>query len=175
MSLSIVRYEVLETLLLHDKPVRPAQVSKETGKEFSSIMMHLIGLTRMEYATSPEKGHYAITGKGKKALGIPEITAEKAKEILMEQSQNKAFHFYSGIGKPSNLYAHSLQDFCDKIQKINVDSIEFHMNREDFEAWFTGLGDVELARKIVLLKRKNCQEKSCAEDFTKWWKNGTRH
>ncbi len=28
------------------------------------------------------------------------------------------------------------------------------MNREDFEAWFTGLGDIELARKLLLLKRR---------------------
>ncbi len=120
MSLSTVRHEVLETMLLHDKPVRPTQIAKETGKEFSSVMMHLIGLTRMGYANSPEKGHYAITEKGKKALGLPETTGEKARAILAHQPQDKAFHFYSGIGKPLNLYAHSLQDFCDKIQKVDI-------------------------------------------------------
>ena len=141
-------------MLLHDKPVKVAQIAKETGQKFQTVMMHVIGLTRMGYTKSPEKGLYAITEKGKIALGIPEIDNATAKAILADTPQDKAFHFYADMGEPLDYYAYSLQDFCDKIQKINVDSIEFHMNREDFEAWFTGLGDVELARKIVLLKRK---------------------
>jgi hypothetical protein len=32
--------------------------------------------------------------------------------------------------------------------------VEFHFNHGDFESWFTGLGDVELVRKIALLKEK---------------------
>ena len=154
MSLSPIKREILETMLLNDNPAKAAQIAKETGKEFPSVMMHLIGLTRMEYANSPEKGQYAITEKGKKALGIPEINKENASAILAHLPRDKAFHFYAGIGKPLNLYAHSLQDFCDKILKVNAYSIEFHVNRGDFEAWFAGLGDVELAKKTALLKEK---------------------
>jgi DNA-binding transcriptional ArsR family regulator len=154
MSLSPIKREILETMLLNDKPAKAAQIAKETGKEFPSVMMHLIGLTRMGYANSPEKGQYAITEKGKKAVGIPEINKENASAILAHTPRDKAFHFYAGIGKPLNLYAHSLQDFCDKILKVNVDTIEFHVNRGDFDAWFAGLGDVELAKKTALLKEK---------------------
>jgi DNA-binding transcriptional ArsR family regulator len=154
MSLSPIKREILETMLLHDKPARAAQIAKESGKEFPSVMMHLIGLTRMGYANSPEKGQYAITEKGKKALGVPEMNKENARVILAHTPRDRAFHFYAGIGKPLSLYAHSLQDFCDKILKVNVDSIEFHVNRGDFEAWFAGLGDAELARKTALLKEK---------------------
>jgi len=154
MSLSLVKHEILETLLLHDKPVRVTQIAKEIEKKFPSVMMHLIGLTRMGYANSPEKGQYAITEKGKKALGIPEITKENARAILAHTPRDRAFHFYAGIGNPLSLYAHGLQDFCDKILKVNVDSIEFHVNRGDFETWFAGLGDGELARKTALLKEK---------------------
>ena len=154
MSLSPVKREILETMLLHDKPASAMQIAKESGKKFPSVMMHAIGLTRMEYVNSPEKGQYAITEKGKKALGIPEINKETAMAILADTSRDKAFHFYAGIGKPLNLYAHSLQDFSDKTLKVSVDSIEFHVNHGDFEAWFAGLGDVELARKTALLKEK---------------------
>jgi len=154
MSLSSIKREILETMLLHDKPVRAAQIAKESGKKFPSVMMHLIGLTRTGYTNSPEKGQYAITEKGKKALGIPEITKENARAILAHTPRDEAFHFYAGIGNPLSLYAHGLQDFCDKILKVSVDSIEFHVNRGDFEAWFAGLGDVELARKTALLKEK---------------------
>ena len=71
MSLSPVKREILETLLLHDKPVRATQLAKETGKEFPPVMMHLIGLTRIGYAGSPEKSQYTIPEKGKRALGLP--------------------------------------------------------------------------------------------------------
>jgi hypothetical protein len=154
MSLLPIKREILETMLLHDKPARAVQIAKESGKKFPTVMMHLIGLTRMGYACSPEKGLYAITEKAKEALGIPEINKEKAKAILAPMPHEKVFHFYAGIGNPLSLYAHGLQDFCDKILKLRVDSIEFHVNHGDFEAWFTGLGDVELARKTALLKEK---------------------
>jgi hypothetical protein len=154
MNLAPIKREILETMLLHDKPARAAQIAKEYGKKFPSVMMHLIGLTRMGYANSPEKGQYAITEKGKEALGIPKTNKENAIAILAHMPHEKAFHFYAGIGKPLNYYARDLQDFCDKILKVSVDSVEFHVNHGDFEAWFTGLGDVELARKTALLKEK---------------------
>jgi hypothetical protein len=65
------------------------------------------------------------------------------------------------VGKPSSFYAYGLQDFCDKIQKVNVESLEFHMNRGDFENWFTCLGDIELAKKLELLNVKNL----CGEEL----------
>jgi hypothetical protein len=154
MSLSPVKRKILENMLLHDEPARAAQIAKESGEKFPSVMMHLIGLTRMEYANSPEKGQYAITEKGKKALGIPETNKESARTILADTPRDRAFHFYASMGKPLSLYACGLQDFCDKILKVGVDSVEFHVNRGDFETWFAGLGDVELARKTALLKEK---------------------
>jgi hypothetical protein len=155
MSLSSTKYEILETMLLLDKPERATQIAKEAGKEFPSVMMHIIGLTRMGYTNSPEKGLYALTEKGKKALGIPEIKSDNAKTILADMQQDKSFHFYADVGKPLSLQAQSLQDFRDKILQVNVESLEFHKSRGDFEAWFTGLGDVELAKKVALLKERN--------------------
>jgi hypothetical protein len=154
MSLSTAKHEILETMLLLDKPARAKHIAKEAGTEFPSVMMHIIGLTRMGYVTSPEKGLYNLTEKGKKALGVPEINRENSRAILASMPPDKSFHFYASIGKPLNLHAHSLEDFRDKILKVNADSIDFHMSRGDFEAWFAGLGDVELAKKAVLLKEK---------------------
>jgi hypothetical protein len=153
MSLSPVKYEILETLLLLDKPERATQIAKEARKEFPSVMMHIIGLTRMGYTASPEKGVYALTEKGKKALGIPEVNRENARALLADMT-DKSFNFYAGLGKPLGLQAQGLQDFCNKILKINSDSVDFHMSRGDFEAWFAGLGDLELAKKTALLKQK---------------------
>lgn len=159
MSLSPVRLEILEVMLLLDKPEKPAYIAKEIGKDFPSVMMHVLWLTRMGYAASPAKGFYVITEKGKRALGLPELSREKAQAILSPLPPDKAFHFYAGIGKPLNFSAYSLQDFCDKLLKVDEESINFHLSRGDFEAWFTCIGDVELAKKVALLKaKKNVEE-----------------
>ncbi len=154
MNLSPAKHEILEALFLQEKPVKAVQLAKELGKDFPPVMMHLLGLTRMGYAVSPEKGYYVISEEGKKTLGLPEVTRKKALEILAQKPWEKGFHFYAGIGKPLNLYANDLLDFCNKLAKVNVDAVEFHMERGDFEAWFTSLGDAELAKKAGLLKKK---------------------
>ncbi len=87
--------------------------------------MHLLGLTKMGYVSSPEKGLYAITEKGKKALGIPETSKEKAAAILAYAPHDKAFNFYVTLDKPLSLHAHSLRDFANKLDKADAASIEF--------------------------------------------------
>jgi len=155
MSLSPVKQEILESMLLQEKPLKAVEIAKENKKEFPPTMMHLLGLTRMGYVGSPEKGLYIITAKGKEALGLPETNKEKAIAILAYSPHDKAFHFYCDFGKPLNLHAHNLRDFANKIEKADAASVEFHTKRGDFEAWFTGLGDKELAKKVALLKQRN--------------------
>jgi len=154
MSTSPVKRLILETMWVFDKPAKAVEIAKETGLAFRPVMMHIIGLSRMGYVESPEKGYYAIAEKGKKALGFPEIAKEKAGEILAYLPIEKSFHFYADIGKPLNIHAASLQDFYDKVSKIDLGAIEFHINRGDFEAWFMDLGDIELARKTLLIKEQ---------------------
>ena len=154
MDLSPAKCEILRALLINGEPTKAAQVANEVGKEFHSVNMHLIGLKRIGYASSPEKGTYSITEKGKIALGLPEISREKALSLLAKTPREKAFHFYAGIGKPLNLYAHDLPEFCERITKVGTESVWFHVARGDFEAWFASLGDTELARKTALLKER---------------------
>jgi len=152
MSISPIKRLIIETLWMLDKPAKTNEIAKETGLAFRQVMMHLMGLTRMGYLESPEKGIYIITDKGKKTLGFPEIDNAKAAEILAYLPMEKSFHFYVDIGKPLNIYAASLQDFYEKILKVDTASVEFHINRGDFEAWFMDLGDIELARKTLLIR-----------------------
>ncbi len=154
MSLSPVKRLVLETMLLLEKPAKATDIAKETGLSFPPVMMHILGLAKMGYVQTPEKGIYIITESGKKLLGLPEISSEKAAEILAYLPMEKSFHFYADIGKPLNVHAASLGDFCDKIAKVDLSSIEFHTDRGDFEAWFSSLGDTELARKTLLVREE---------------------
>ncbi len=155
MSLSPIKKEILEILSRSGKAMRAMEVVKETGREFPPVMMHILGLVRMGYVSTPEKGLYAVTDKGKEALTLPEITKEKAEAILAYAPHDKAFHFYTDVGQPLNLHAHSLRDFANKIEKANLESVQFHMSRGDFETWFNGLGDSELSKKVAALKEKN--------------------
>ncbi|MEM3616387.1 MAG: DUF5752 family protein [Candidatus Bathyarchaeia archaeon] len=154
MSLSPVKRLVLETIWLLNKPVKPMEVAEEVGLGFPTVMMHVVGLAKIGYVRAVEKGYYVITNKGREALGLPIINGEKARQILEYVPADKAFYFYVDIGKPLGVYAVSLGDFCDKIQKIDLGSIEFHLYRGDFEAWFTGLGDTELAKKTALIRER---------------------
>lgn len=161
MSLSTIKLRILESMFLNDKPARAAQIARDSGNEFRVTMMHLLDLTRKGYISSPEKGLYIVTDKAKKAIDVPEIDIEKAKEIIGQQPLEKAFHFYLDLGRPLNVYAYGLRDFLIKIQKINTESLEFHICRGDFESWFMCLGDAELAKKMALLKEK----KLCGEEL----------
>jgi hypothetical protein len=155
MSLSPIKQEILETMLLNGKPQKAMEIAKEAHREFQPVMMHLLGLTRMGYVATPEKGLYALTVHGKKALGINEVTKEKANQILAYAPHEKSFNFYRAVDSPLNMHAHNLRDFTAKIEKVAVASLEFHFGRGDFEAWFRGLGDEELAKKMALLKKRN--------------------
>lgn len=74
---------------------------------------------------------------------------ETASKILREVPSNNAFYFFTSIGQYTGEYAISLEDFCRKIRKIDLKSIEFHYWREDFEKWIrTTVGDAYLADKI---------------------------
>ena len=99
MSLSPVKKEILETLSRSGKAMRATDVAKEAGKQFPPVMMHLLGLVKMGYVTSPEKGLYVINDKGKEAIAQPEITKEKAENgtlrFLLLASARLAFRWVS--------------------------------------------------------------------------------
>lgn len=163
MSISPVKRLILETMWLLDRPAKAMEIAKEAGLGFPPVMMHILGLTKMGYVQMPERGTYIITENGKKVLGLPEISKEKATEILAYLPIEKSFHFYADIGKPLNIHAASLGDFCDKILKVDLSSVDFHVSRGDFEAWFAALGDTELARKTLLIR----EEKIAGENLRK--------
>lgn len=155
MNLSPIKQEILETMLLLGKPQKAMDIAKEANREFQPVMMHLLGLTRTGYVASPEKGLYVLTAQGKKAIGINEVTKEKANQILAYAPHERSFNFYTAVDSPLNIHAHNLRDFTAKIEKVAIASLEFHFERGDFEAWFRGLGDEELAKRMTLLKKRN--------------------
>jgi predicted transcriptional regulator len=154
MQLNPIKKMILEALWQKEKPVKPLEIARQLGIKNQQAMMHLLNLKSMGYVSSPERNHYIITQLGKEALGLAKITKDQATQILHPTPPEKAFHFYTELGKYSGIYADSLQDFCDKIQKIDIETIKFHMPRKDFENWLQHLGDDELAKKITMLREQ---------------------
>jgi len=153
MSVSEAKRKILEALWEAEKPLRPKEVAQITGLGTASLTMHLLGLKKTGHVLTPEPGYYLMTEKGKEALGISKVDRVKARQILNRVAVDKAFHFYTGINQYLGIHAGSLAEFCDIIRKIEPRSIEFHLQRGDFDSWFLGLGDQELAKKMNVVRK----------------------
>jgi hypothetical protein len=76
-----------------------------------------------------------------------------AERILSPVNHERAFYFYSGVGRPLDAVAHSLKEFGEKLKTVDVRSLQFHLERGDFEKWVYMLGDAELVKSLVKLKK----------------------
>jgi alpha-amylase len=82
----------------------------------------------------------------------PEITSKVLKTVPRE----KAFYFFTSFGNYTGLSASSLKEFMEKINEVNIKSLEFHLNRGDFEKWIVEvLEDLELASEMRKLQKFN--------------------
>ena len=152
MSVGQAKKKILEILWEAGKPLKSREVAKQMKLSIPSSTMHLLRLRKAGYVFTPEKGYYAITNLGKEIIGLPRIDKERALNILRAVPPEKAFHFYTETDRYTGIYANSLNDLCNKIQTIDIRSIEFHVPRGDLEFWFHDLGDLELAKRISLIR-----------------------
>jgi len=152
MSVGRDKKKILEILWEAGKPLKSREVAKQMKLSIPSSTMHLLRLRRAGYVSTPEKGYYAITNLGKEMIGIPSIDKERALDILRTVPLEKAFHFYTETNRYTGVYANSLNDLCNKVQTIDIRSVEFHVPRGDLEFWFHDLGDLELAKRVSLIK-----------------------
>ena len=75
-------------------------------------------------------------------------------KILRSVYEQEGFHFYLAIGEPTGKTAVSLADFVEKIEVIDVQSVNFHFTRKDFEKWISVVfGDAELALRLGRIGR----------------------
>lgn len=78
-----------------------------------------------------------------------------AKVILARVPADRAFYFYSEIGRPLGAVASSLEEFGEKLKSVEAKSLEFHTHRGDFEKWVYMLGDGELAKSLIKVRDAN--------------------
>jgi hypothetical protein len=84
------------------------------------------------------------------------MTLDASSKILRTVPREKAFYFFTSIGNYTGTSASSLKEFMEKINEVNVKSLEFHLYRGDFEKWMAEvLQDAELAGDIKKLQKLN--------------------
>jgi hypothetical protein len=70
-------------------------------------------------------------------------------KILRSVPESQGFRFYLAINEPTGETAVSLMEFVEKLETIEVQSINFHYPRKDFQKWIREvLGDAELALRL---------------------------
>ncbi|MBN1244546.1 hypothetical protein JXA31_03025 [Candidatus Bathyarchaeota archaeon] len=75
-------------------------------------------------------------------------------KIMRSVTEKEGFHFYIAIGKPTDETAVSLADFVEKMEAVDVQSVNFHYPRKDFEKWILEvIGDAELASRLGRISR----------------------
>jgi len=152
MSMVEAKMKILEALWEAGTPMKSKDVAQKVGLGVAAATMHLLGLKKSGHVYAPQHGLYAVTERGKEAIGLPKTDRTHATKILSHLPTDKAFHFYTGVHQYAHVIAHSLAEFADKLQKIDVKSVEFHIPRKDFEHWVYSLGDVELAKRLGLIR-----------------------
>jgi Family of unknown function (DUF5752) len=83
--------------------------------------------------------------------------SDKPGEILREVKPEEAFHFYRAVDVPLNTSARSLSEFVERVKTVEAASLQFHVERQDFERWFAMLGDSELVAKVAGIRASMVQ------------------
>jgi hypothetical protein len=77
------------------------------------------------------------------------VEKRKNLNLLNTVPFENGFHFYTELGKNTGITAISTVEFAEKLQKIPIQSITFHVKRQDFQKWLKNtIGDEELATRI---------------------------
>jgi hypothetical protein len=88
------------------------------------------------------------------------ISTEAAQKIISPVTYERGFHFFMPDGHYTGETAMSLCTFLRDLGHIDVQSIRFHFERDDFQKWLRAtIGDEELAQRIDNLDKKIPEEK----------------
>lgn len=87
----------------------------------------------------------------------PRVATEKAADILREVPPQEAFYFYRALDSPLNVTARSLGEFAERVKTVDAASLQFHIERQDFERWTAMLGDSDLTARIATIRTSKVQ------------------
>ena len=61
--------------------------------------------------------------------------AEQAPVAVISVPVEKGFHFFTGVNEPTGICATSMTNFLDQLKRIDLRSLQFHLERNDFSRW----------------------------------------
>lgn len=119
------------------------EFTRLSGLTLQEVLETLKLLAQEGFVTKTKHG-YAIVEKGKLAFAA-----------LKRLPDDKVFYFYFGIGQPAGVSARNLKEFYDAVQAVAAGSLEFHVERGDFENWLkTSVEDDVLAGEFAALGKE---------------------
>jgi hypothetical protein len=65
------------------------------------------------------------------------LNKEAVSNILRNVRENEGFHFYLAIGEPTGMTAVSLKEFVEQLDTVELQSVNFHYARKDFQKWIS--------------------------------------
>ena len=84
------------------------------------------------------------------------MAADSASKTLKSVPREKAFYFFTSLGNYTGMSAATLREFLDRVSDVDIKSLEFHLQRGDFQKWVEEvLQDNDLAWEIKRLQRFN--------------------
>jgi len=135
------RLRIVQALSEFDAPVDVDELVARSGLSRGKVLGNLPRLCIDGFVVKSGR-LYALTKRGRAVIGELEPVPE-----------NNGFHFYLEEDKYTGLTAHSLKDFYEVMRKVDLKSLEFHIQRGDFENWIREvLRDEELAGEIAELR-----------------------
>jgi predicted transcriptional regulator len=118
--------------------------AQKAGLTSNQLVQNMHELVKQGYLKKVGEG-FAMTEKGKTAL-----------KSMKPLAENLKFQFYVAVGQPTNLNAGSVKEFRDQAFLVDAASLEFHINRGDFENWFqTAISNAAFAGELSKLRKKN--------------------
>lgn len=137
------RLRIVQALNEFDAPTSIDKIAVKSGLTRGKVLGNLPRLC-LDGLIDKHGGLYAIAKKGRAVIGELEPAPE-----------NKGFYFYLRENKSTGLLARSLQEFYGIVKTIDLASLEFHVQRGDFEKWIREvLSDEELGDEIAELRVK---------------------
>lgn len=147
------KLKLLQALDEAKAPLDFKEIASRAEISLASALGHLRALERsgLVSRTPGLVVTFAITAQGRSLLG-PFIPRDEAERLLVRLPPENVFLFYKGVGVSVGKSASSLPEFAQTIRDLEEESIEFHLDRGDFEKWITFIGDHSLSSRVSEIK-----------------------
>jgi hypothetical protein len=86
---------------------------------------------------------------------LKSLLARVEQERLATAPRGGVFYFSLDVGRYTSYSASNLEEFFRVLRTVPVESLEFHLDRGDFEAWLKSMGSEELASTFGALRKEN--------------------